>query len=228
MSMTSDRLDEAALRSNKLDLLERVAGGLGHEIKNPLHSMVINLEVLKRKVAARKEGGDAPELVRYLDVLGDEIERVSRRLELILQLAGPGPGGASLDETVKKVAELLELEAERCGVTTSFDAGVPSAGAAADTGEFRQLVMNLWLVALDRASPGGSVRVATRAVRGGYELEVLAGPSSTPPPSPSDTRLEAAAALAERAGARLQTSDDGLRFTLGFSNTLPSLDGEGG
>src|ERR1700741_2799475 len=32
-----------ALRANKLDLLERLADDLAHEIKNPLHSMVINL-----------------------------------------------------------------------------------------------------------------------------------------------------------------------------------------
>ena len=55
-----------ALRANKLDLLERLADDLAHEIKNPLHSMVINLEVLKRRVAR----ADSPdEVQRYIVVL---------------------------------------------------------------------------------------------------------------------------------------------------------------
>jgi len=81
------------LRANKLDLLERLADGLAHEIKNPLHSMVINLEVLKRRVAR----ADSPdEVQRYIGVLAGELERVNRRIELLLRLSRPGrrPWGA--------------------------------------------------------------------------------------------------------------------------------------
>src|SRR5690606_30390207 len=41
------------IRDNKLALVERLADDLAHEIKNPLHAMVINLEVLRRRIAAR-------------------------------------------------------------------------------------------------------------------------------------------------------------------------------
>ena len=42
--------DQGTIRENKLELVERLADDLAHEIKNPLHSMVINLEVLRRRL----------------------------------------------------------------------------------------------------------------------------------------------------------------------------------
>jgi signal transduction histidine kinase len=80
--------DQETIRENKLALVERLADDLAHEIKNPLHSMVINLEVLRRRIA-RLEGDSNEDLLRYAGVLNAELERVSRRVELLLRLVRP-------------------------------------------------------------------------------------------------------------------------------------------
>jgi CheY-like chemotaxis protein len=77
--------EPVSLRANKLDLLERLADDLAHEIKNPLHSMVINLEVLKRRLN-RVKNGEVDDVLRYAGVLGEELDRVHRRIELLLRL----------------------------------------------------------------------------------------------------------------------------------------------
>ena len=37
-------------RANRYDILSRLADDLAHEIKNPLNAIVVNLEVLRRKI----------------------------------------------------------------------------------------------------------------------------------------------------------------------------------
>src|SRR5688500_17512833 len=85
---TPAHADPVRLRVNKLELLERLADDLAHDIKNPLHSMVINLEVLRRR-AARVGGDEGDDLQRYAGVLSTELERVNRRIELLLRLSRP-------------------------------------------------------------------------------------------------------------------------------------------
>ena len=114
--------DVLAVRANKLDILERLADDLAHEIKNPLHSMVINLEVLKRRVArwGPEQQGEAE---RYIGVLGAELDRVTRRIELLLRLSRPARKAepVTLDELIHELMELIQLEARRQEVEVRFE-----------------------------------------------------------------------------------------------------------
>ncbi|NIP60786.1 MAG: hypothetical protein GWO00_23330, partial [Gemmatimonadetes bacterium] len=55
-----------------LELVSRWADDLAHEIKNPLHAMVINLELVKR----RATGEDAGALIQRAEVVESELYRV--------------------------------------------------------------------------------------------------------------------------------------------------------
>src|SRR5687768_15352006 len=99
-STQTESADLQAIRANKLALVERLADDLAHEIKNPLHSMVINLEVLRRRIARLAET-DQGELLRYAGVVGGELDRVTRRIDLLLRLVRPERGElTTLGETV--------------------------------------------------------------------------------------------------------------------------------
>ncbi|HEX8829704.1 MAG TPA: histidine kinase dimerization/phospho-acceptor domain-containing protein, partial [Longimicrobium sp.] len=162
------------LRANKLDLLERLADGLAHEIKNPLHSMVINLEVLKRRVA-RSDSID--EVQRYIGVLAGELERVNRRIELLLRLSRPGRGqeSATLAELAEELMELIQLEARHHDLRVEYrpDGGMARVHLRREPA--RRVVLNLVLDVIDRVERGGTLHLWFSA--GGGEARLGVGGS---------------------------------------------------
>lgn len=217
-SVKSHSADSQALRANKLALVERLADDLAHEIKNPLHSMVINLEVLKRRVS-RWSGADATELMRYVGILSDELDRVSRRIDLLLRMVRTDRGGdpASLVETVEDLLELVELERERHRVSFEFrpPERPPRAYLPRDTA--RQIVLNLLLIGIDEAGRGGMVTISSPETSGEEELRLLAAPSGTVDRSAPGGVAEghamraAARALVDPLGGTLDVSSSGER-----------------
>ena len=68
-------------------LLERAATALAHEGKNPLHNMVLHLQLLGEKVREGGHGGAPAE--RHLQALRDGIGRVDALLKAFSDLASP-------------------------------------------------------------------------------------------------------------------------------------------
>ncbi|HEX6041365.1 histidine kinase dimerization/phospho-acceptor domain-containing protein [Longimicrobium sp.] len=192
--------DPVAVRANKLDLLERLADALAHEIKNPLHSMVINLEVLKRRLSrAPTEGTD---VLRYATVLGEELDRVNRRIELLLRLSRPdrgGPDDTTLNELVEEVMELVSVEARHREARVAYEPGGIMARVHVGRQHARQIILNLFLDVLDGLGGGDTLAVDIRAEGGRAVLTVSGGSSS----ATGGERLSVAAALAEAVGGRV-------------------------
>lgn len=199
------------LRANKLDLLERLADGLAHEIKNPLHSMVINLEVLKRRVA---RADSAEEVQRYIGVLAGELERVNRRIELLLRLSRPGRGAesATLGELAEELMELIQLEARHHDVAVEYrpDGGMVRVHVRREPA--RRVILNLVLEVIDRVDRGGTLCLWYTSGEGQARLGVAgtgiaaadleAGLQGSP-------RMAAAAALAAEAGGGVEVDAGG-------------------
>jgi signal transduction histidine kinase len=194
--------DPLQVRANKLDLLERLADALAHEIKNPLHSMVINLEVLKRRLA-RAPGDVGADVLRYATVLGEELERVNQRIELLLRLSRPeraGPEETTLDELLDEVMELVSLEARHREAKVEYQRSERMARVRLGRQAARQIILNLVLDALDSLRGGDTLRIVVRE-EDGRAVMTVTGPSS----SEGGERLAVAAALAEAVGGRVDT-----------------------
>lgn len=190
--------DPLAVRANKLDLLERLSDALAHEIKNPLHSMVINLEVLKRRLA--RTPGDSRDVLRYATVLGEELERVNRRVELLLRLARPERGEAeeaTLHEIVDELMELVLLEARHRGIRVEYTSTGPLARVRLGRQTARQIILDLVLDALEAGEEGTTLRIEVRGGAGVAEVVIQGGGT------PEGGRTAIATALAEAAGGRV-------------------------
>jgi two-component system, NtrC family, sensor histidine kinase HydH len=132
----------------RLDVLTRLADDLAHEIKNPLHAAVINLEVLRRRVSRLEGGGDA---VRIAEIVGGELERVGRRVELLLRLTRPDAGRAArVESVVDEVTEILGLVAthRRIAFTHQGSEGVRAVSRPA--GELRHRLLAAALEVMER------------------------------------------------------------------------------
>ncbi|HEV2149378.1 MAG TPA: histidine kinase dimerization/phospho-acceptor domain-containing protein [Longimicrobiaceae bacterium] len=215
MGSDTERPEALVVRANKLDILERLADDLAHEIKNPLHSMVINLEVLKRRVA-RWNTDEQGEAERYIGVLGAELERVTRRIELLLRLSRPARRAepVTLDELVHELKELIELEGRRHEVSVRIEpAGLP-APVNVPREQVRQVILDMVLEVLDGSAPGGALVIRTARLddRAAVSVSALDGdgrplPLADDASAPSGgtvARLPAARAIAGLVGGTLE------------------------
>lgn len=229
-SVKTHGADSHTLRANKLALVERLADDLAHEIKNPLHSMVINLEVLKRRVS-RWSGADATDLMRYVGILSGELDRVSRRVDLLFRMVRLDRAGdpASLADTLDELMEVVDLERERLGVSIELQPPTGTARARIPRDSARQIVLNLLLMALDSAAPGGSVQISSAMDADEERLRLLVIPGSatdratSPGVSGDRMMLTAVRALADPYGAQVQVgSPAGPEATTEIVIAIPS------
>jgi signal transduction histidine kinase len=194
-------VDSHEIRINRLDLLETLADDLAHEIKNPLHSMVINLEVLRRR-AARHEPEDG-DLARYIGVLALELERVNQRVELLLRFVRPaGPGDkATLNEIVEELQDLVTLEGSHREVAVEFRLASVPTGLYLSRPAVRQALVNLVFEALSMNASAGPIVVRTERQGNAAVITVQrVGPLEPTTAGNGTSRLDVVRAIVESIG----------------------------
>lgn len=201
--------DALKVRANRLDLVQRLAVDLAHEIKNPLHSMVINLEVLRRRIA-RPGGSEPDELMRYTNVLSSELERVNRRIEVLLSIVKPDRSAepVTLRDATEEVLDILEIERERRHIRIVFEPVAAHARGTLQADTARQLVLDVLLSVMDSVDDGAEVVVRTEVEPGWSRLHVAApgwGGAALAMPN-----LAVASAIASELGGELDESGDAL------------------
>lgn len=155
--ITEKRRREAQLRrAESLASLTTLAAGVAHEIKNPLGSISIHIQLIK-KATQNNETVDTAFLERHLGVVDEEIERLNkivvdflfavRPMDVQLREADPG-------ELVNDLAEFIRPEAERVGVEVRAEIAKDLPLVRLDVRLMKQALLNLAKNAL-AAMPGG-------------------------------------------------------------------------
>lgn len=94
---------EEMVRSEKLSSVGRLAAGLAHEIGNPIGIVQGYLGLLQQHDISKAERHD------FCTRAGQELERVSRLVRQLLDLARPSTGVAAVIDTHEVLEEVLEL-----------------------------------------------------------------------------------------------------------------------
>ncbi|MDR0787731.1 MAG: hypothetical protein LBG44_07685 [Gemmatimonadota bacterium] len=192
MSTENQVIDSTAIRDNRLTLVERFSDTLAHEIRNPLHSMGINLEVLRRRLTKYEREDES--LTRFTTILGTELDRLGHRVDLLLRLVRPDRDPhalASLGEIVKEIRELLLPECRRRNV--ALDIRLPASGeriplSGAIT---RQALLDLLLSALESLEAHGTLSLSMGREDNHvlFEVQAVRADGSTPSPPLLDEDL---------------------------------------
>ena len=176
---------EAGARGGgRLALLSRAAGGLAHEIKNPLSTMSINLSVLRQdwtRGASRPDEGPAElsprerRSVKRIDTLQREVGRLEQILEEFLGYARGGElvrEPANLARLVREVLDFVEAEDRGLGIRQHVDLEVNLPPVPVDEKAVREALLNLVVNARHAMPGGGELIVRLRRTGTWAELSV--------------------------------------------------------
>ena len=171
------RLAAANLQAERLATVGTMAAQVAHEVRNPLGSITLNLDLLQKEISKLAEGkGHSPAEGRGLAVeIREEVNRIQRVLEDYLQFARlpkPQLRPVGLNELLGQKLDFMRGAFERAGVKplTHFD---PAAGTIlADAEQLWQAILNLIRNSLDAMPGGGELTVGTWREAGQMRLRV--------------------------------------------------------
>lgn len=132
-------------------LLERAAAALAHEGKNPLHNMVLHLQLLGERLREGEREGAPVE--RHLQALRDGIGRVDAILKAFSDLASPERLAPDVAAAVARAQLLFGFEARR-GSVAVMQSGPASIPVRADPAILCELVCHAFLAAVALARDG--------------------------------------------------------------------------
>jgi signal transduction histidine kinase len=163
-------LEATVRQQDRLAALGKVVSGVAHEIRNPLNSIRLGLELLQRRL----EKGTA----RVEEVLGamEEVDRLDRILARLLAFGRP----ALEDRVLQPIRPLVDRavaivhkqsEQKRVSILVEHES-VPPPEADVDGLQVEQVVVNLLLNAIEASPSGGTVRVALGRENGSVRIAV--------------------------------------------------------
>jgi signal transduction histidine kinase len=144
------------------DAMSTLAGGIVHEIRNPLNALSVNLQLLREEI----ERGDCPveERTALLDTMRDEVHRIDGILKDFLRLTRPPElrlKKRNPSPILESVLRFVEGECDRVGIRLRPELGCSEA-VLIDEAQFKQAIFNLLLNAIEATPPGGEIRFRTR------------------------------------------------------------------
>jgi len=150
-------LREEVERNQRLATVGRLAAGVAHEIRNPLSSIKGFATYFKERYR------EVPEDQHIADIMIQEVDRLNRVVTQLLEFARPvsiSRKQISLKEFIVDSLKLVERQAAENGV--SVEADLPENGAAAhlDPDKLNQVLLNLYLNAIEAMTDGGRIIVS--------------------------------------------------------------------
>ena len=151
-------------RADRLSALGTLAAGIAHEVRNPLVSIQTFFQLAPDRLH------DEEFFTTFLGMTAKEVKRIADLITELLSFARSPTrslGPVNLNESVERVATLLEPEARKHHLKLERELAHPAPIVLADADQLKQVVINLVLNAIQATRPGGVVAVTTRSIKRG-------------------------------------------------------------
>lgn len=157
MAMEELKLNQERLvQSEKLAALGEMAACVAHEVRNPLSVIRSSAQLL-----TGKDPDKSAELIQFIQ---EEVTRLDGVVENFLRFSRPVNvtlADENFNEVVEYATRVIEEKARENNVTLVMNLTEKPGHCELDREQFRQLLMNLILNAIDASPDGGTVTVST-------------------------------------------------------------------
>lgn len=155
LKQTHDRL----LKTERLAVIGEMAARIAHEIRNPLASIKMNIQILGRKMKLPH-----PDDEEYLDITRKEIDRLNTVLREILNYSKPVTLSTQLTSVNTLVHETLHQVfpnhfEDGIEIVEKFSDRLPEISL--DRGKIKQALLNILVNAQDAVGSEGTITTAT-------------------------------------------------------------------
>jgi two-component system, NtrC family, sensor histidine kinase HydH len=145
---TTQELREELARKEKLAILGQLAGGVGHELRNPLAVLATSVYFLTMTLGETAD----PKIRKHLGIIEQELGNANEIITNLLDFSRV----RQPDSVKVTLAELLENALERYDFgSVEVERNIKDIEVLADPGQVRQVVINLVTNALQAMSEGG-------------------------------------------------------------------------
>jgi PAS domain S-box-containing protein len=164
MDVTEKKMKEIRLRqAESLAALTTLSAGVAHEIKNPLTSIDIHIQLLSKEVAKLDEE-NAKNMRNLIMIVKEEIERLNSIVQDFLFAVRPMNLNLSLEnvnDIVKELVQFLQYELMEADIEAvlELDENIPQV--LVDPKYLKQALLNIVKNAIEAIHDGGEIRIKT-------------------------------------------------------------------
>ena len=154
--------NEKSIETGKLTAITQLAAGVAHELGNPLNTLGIHLQILKRKLRGKESSTALEAAEHFTEIASQEMVRMDGIIRNFLHAVRPGRLERSplhLQDLVLRALKLLQPEFQAKGIRVSmnFPAFVPVI--TGDAGQLTQAFFNLMKNAMQALESGGELQI---------------------------------------------------------------------
>jgi len=154
--------------STRMAAISRLTSGAAHEIKNPLNSIALHLEVLKQKLTHDSAGADE------IEVISREIQRLDRVVKSFLDFTRPVELKVQefdLGQLVAELAGLVRFDAEAQGIQVICEPA-DEVAVRGDRDLLKQALLNVVVNGLQASSSGGKLELRLEGTDDGWLVRI--------------------------------------------------------
>lgn len=164
------KTQEKLIRSERLAAIGQLAGGVGHELRNPLGAIKNAVYYVKGKAAKSELAQQEPRVMEFLNIAEDEINSSNKIISDLLGFSRVGKPAVSPAQIKKVIEDALSRTPipENIELTKKLDTELPEVEI--DPEQIQQVLINIITNAVQAMPDGG--KLAIGAGEKGKFLEV--------------------------------------------------------